>query len=96
MAAVNTSTAMGKPVKLMGHRADDSRAGRTHPMATNRVQVAMLGKELLAFTQAHTSVETDFRHGLGEVITAKAASLPSGLGNLGFSETVFLLTQEIP
>ncbi len=96
LEAVKISKAMGKPVKLMWHRADDARAGRAHPMATNRVQAALLGNEVLALTQAHTSVETDFRHGLGEAITANAASLPTGLGNLAFSETVFLLTQEIP
>ena len=36
-----------------------------------------------AFEQRHTSVATDFRHGLGELLTAMAAELPAGLGNLG-------------
>ena len=33
--------AMGKPVKLMWHRADDARVGRGHPMATSRVQALL-------------------------------------------------------
>ncbi len=87
---------MGKPVKLMWHRADDARVGRGHPMATSRVQALYSGKQVLGFIQSHTSIETDFRHGLGEMITANVADLPTGLGNLGFSETVFTLTQEVP
>ena len=31
-----------------------------------------------AFNQSPTSVETDYRHGLGEIITARAADLPGG------------------
>ncbi|MDN5893935.1 MAG: molybdopterin-dependent oxidoreductase, partial [Nocardioides sp.] len=96
LEAAKVSKAMGKPVKLMWHRADDSRAGRAHPMATSRVRASLLGKEVLAFQQSHTSVETDFRHGLGDIITASAADLPSGVGNLGFSEAIFTLTQEVP
>ncbi len=34
--AAEISKAMGKPVKLMWHRTDDFRHGRTHPMATSR------------------------------------------------------------
>ncbi|WP_395657221.1 molybdopterin cofactor-binding domain-containing protein [Nocardioides sp.] len=96
LEAAKISQAMGKPVKLMWHRADDARVGRTHPMATSRVRAVHAGGQVLAFQQAHTSVETDFRHGLGELITAHAADLPAGLGNLGFAETVFELTQEVP
>lgn len=96
LEAAKISQAMGKPVKLMWHRADDARVGRTHPMATSRVRAVHAGGQVLAFQQSHTSVETDFRHGLGELITAKVADLPTGLGNLGFSETVFELTQEVP
>ncbi|HEU5036368.1 MAG TPA: molybdopterin cofactor-binding domain-containing protein [Nocardioides sp.] len=94
--AAKISQAMGKPVKLMWHRADDARVGRAHPMATSRIRAVHAGGQVLSFQQAHTSVETDFRHGLGELVTAMAADLPTGLGNLGFSETVFELTQEVP
>lgn len=96
LEAAKVSKAMGKPVKLMWHRADDARAGRAHPMATSRVRASLLGKEVLVFHQSHTSIETDFRHGLGEIISANAADLPAGAGNLGFAETIFTLTQEVP
>lgn len=96
LEAAKISKAMGKPVKLMWHRADDARVGRAHPLATSRVRASLLGKEVLAFQQSHTSVETDFRHGLGEIITAMASDLPAGVGNLGFAETIFTLTQEVP
>lgn len=94
--AAEISQAMGVPVKLMWHRADDARVGRAHPLCTSRIRALHLGREVLAFQQSHTSVETDYRHGLGEIITAMAADLPHGLGNLGFAETIFLTTQVVP
>jgi isoquinoline 1-oxidoreductase beta subunit len=92
--AVEVSKLFGKPVKLMWHRTDDFRHGRTHPMATSRVRATVLGAEVLTYEQRHTSVATDFTHGLGELITASAAKFPI-LGNLGFSEAVFTLTQNV-
>ncbi|GAB1511437.1 molybdopterin cofactor-binding domain-containing protein [Actinophytocola sp. KF-1] len=91
LEAAEVSQKVGKPVKLMWHRADDSRQGRTHPMATSRVRVSYLGDTVLSYHQRHTSVSTDLGHGLGEVITALAARLP--VGDIGFAETFFQLSQ---
>ncbi|MEV5502664.1 molybdopterin cofactor-binding domain-containing protein [Nonomuraea fuscirosea] len=94
LEAAEVSQKVGKPVKLMWHRADDSRQGRTHPMATSRVRVAYLGGAVLGYEQRHTSVSTDLGHGLGEIITAMAARLP--VGDIGFAQTFFQLSQEMP
>ncbi len=91
LEAAEVSRKIGKPVKLMWHRADDTRQGRTHPMATSRVRVSYLGGTVLGYQQRHTSVSTDLGHGLGEVITAMAARLP--VGDIGFAETFFQLSQ---
>ncbi|MFD7015799.1 molybdopterin cofactor-binding domain-containing protein [Streptomyces sp. NPDC059928] len=92
--AAQISQAMGKPVKLMWHRTDDFRQGRTHPMSISRVRATYALGEVLSYEQRHTSVATDFGHGLGEIITSMAAKLP--VGDLAFSETIFELTQQSP
>ncbi|MEV4966363.1 molybdopterin cofactor-binding domain-containing protein [Streptomyces sp. NPDC024062] len=94
LEAVEVSRKTGKPVKLMWHRADDSRQGRTHPMATSRVRIAHVGDTVLSYKQRHTSVATDLGHGFGEILTAMAAKLP--VADLGFSETFFQLSQSMP
>ncbi len=94
--AARASKAFGAPVRLMWHRADEPRQGRVHPMATSRIRATVLLGSVITFEQRHTSVTTDFTHGLGERLTAEAAALPTGLGNLTFSESVFMLTQELP
>ena len=47
-------------------------------MATSRIRATMLGRDVLTFEQRHTSIGTDFSHGLGETLTAMAAELPAG------------------
>lgn len=94
--AAHASKAFGAPVKLMWHRADEPRQGRVHPMAVSRVRATVLAGSVLTFEQRHASVATDFTHGLGERLTAEAAALPTGLSNLTFSESIFLLSQELP
>jgi isoquinoline 1-oxidoreductase subunit beta len=94
LEAAEVSRKLGKPVKLMWHRADDARQGRVHPMATSRVRIGYLGDTVLSYQQRHTSVSTDLGHGLGEIITAFAARLP--VGDIGFSQTFFHLSQTMP
>lgn len=94
LEAAEVSRKLGKPVKLMWHRADDFRQGRAHPMATSRVRVGYLGDTVRSYQQRHTSVSTDLGHGLGEIITAFAARLP--IGDVGFSQTFFHLSQTMP
>lgn len=92
--AAEISQKMGKPVRLMWHRTDDSRHGRAHPMCTSRVRLAHIGEEVVSYEQRHTSVATDFSHGLGEIITAMAGKLP--VGGLSLSESIFTTTQSMP
>lgn len=94
--AARASKAIGKPVKLMWHRADEPRQGRVHPLCTSRVRATHLAGQVLSFEQRHTSVETDFSHGLGDMLSATAAELPPGVGNLSVAEGIFALTQELP
>jgi isoquinoline 1-oxidoreductase beta subunit len=93
--AAEISQKMGKPVKLSWTRTDDFRQGRTHPMCVSRVRATHLLGNVLTYEQRHTSSETSFSHGLGEMITSTAAQLPIG-GNLSFAESIFLLTQSVP
>jgi isoquinoline 1-oxidoreductase beta subunit len=93
--AAEISQKIGKPVKLSWSRTDDFRQGRTHPMCTSRVRANYLLGNVISYEQRHTSVQTDFSHGLGEMITATAASLPIA-GNLSFAESIFELSQSSP
>jgi isoquinoline 1-oxidoreductase beta subunit len=93
--AAEASQKMGKPVKLMWSRTDDFRQGRIHPMCVSRVRATFLLGNVLSFEQRHTSVETEFSHGLGEMLTAFASRLPIA-GNLSFAESIFLLSQSSP
>ncbi|MEU4424494.1 molybdopterin cofactor-binding domain-containing protein [Actinoplanes sp. NPDC024001] len=94
LEAAEVSQKIGKPVKLMWHRADDSRQGRTHPMATSRVRIAYAGDVVLGYEQRHTSVTTDLGHGLGELFTAMAAKLP--IGDAAFAQTFFQFSHTSP
>ncbi|WP_344314883.1 molybdopterin cofactor-binding domain-containing protein [Fodinicola feengrottensis] len=92
--AVEVSHKIGKPVKLMWHRTDDIRHGRAHPMCYAKIRATYAAGNVVTYEQRHTSVFTDFTHGLGEALTATASKLP--VGGLGFSETVFSLSQSVP
>ncbi|MER7154565.1 molybdopterin cofactor-binding domain-containing protein [Streptomyces lydicus] len=93
--AAEISQKTGKPVKLSWSRTDTFRQGRTHPMSVSRVRATYALGQVLSYEQRHTSAQTDFGHGLGEMITSTAAKLPVA-GNLSFAETIFELTQSSP
>ncbi|MEA2625318.1 MAG: isoquinoline 1-oxidoreductase subunit beta [Candidatus Binatota bacterium] len=93
--AAEVSRVLGKPVKLMWHRTDNFRQGRVHPMATSHVRIVHSGGNVLTYDQRHTSVATDFRHGLGELFAAKFAELPQ-INRGIFAQGVFLLTANVP
>jgi isoquinoline 1-oxidoreductase beta subunit len=92
--AAAVSQKIGKPVKLMWHRTDNFRQGRAHPMCTSTVRISYLAGNVLTFDQRHTSVATDFSMGFGEILSAMLATPPGG--NLGYAETIFALTQNVP
>jgi isoquinoline 1-oxidoreductase subunit beta len=96
--AAEASQKMGKPVKLMWHRADEFRQGRVHPMCRSHVRASYTAGNVLSYEQRHTSVATDYTQGFGEVLTEMAGKVPpDGLGNLlAYSESIFELTVNVP
>ncbi|HTU73334.1 MAG TPA: molybdopterin cofactor-binding domain-containing protein [Trebonia sp.] len=95
LEAAEASQKMGKPVKLSWSRTDNFRQGRVHPMCVSRVRASYALGNVLTYEQRHTSVQTDFGHGLGDMVTATAAQLPVA-GGLTLSQTIFELTQSSP
>lgn len=93
MEAAQVSRAAGMPVRLMWHRADDFRHGRCRPQQVHRFRATLVGPEVVGFDQRVSSVATDFRQGLGEILTAAAASMPPDakqtIGNDMFAQGVF-------
>jgi isoquinoline 1-oxidoreductase subunit beta len=79
----------------MWSRIDDMRHGRARAASHHKIRATYAAGQVLTFEHRVASVETDFRHGLGEILTAMSASLPVG-GNLSFAQTVFLTTVKSP
>lgn len=92
------SKALGRPVKLKWTRADDMRHGRGAPATFHRLRATVLLGQVATFEHRVASVETDARHGLGEILTATAAQLPAplNLGNYSVAQTLFLTTVASP
>ncbi|UVS80736.1 xanthine dehydrogenase family protein molybdopterin-binding subunit [Actinokineospora sp. UTMC 2448] len=95
LEAARISKAAGRPVKLLWSRIDDMRHGRTRAASHHKLRATFALGNVLTFEHRVASVETDFGHGLGEILTATAAELPVG-GNLSFAQTVFLTTIKSP
>ncbi|MGY1781829.1 molybdopterin cofactor-binding domain-containing protein [Geodermatophilus sp. SYSU D01036] len=95
LEAARVSKATGRPVKLLWSRIDDMRHGRARAASHHRIRATHAAGDVLTFEHRVASVETDFGHGLGEILTSVAASLPVG-GNASFAQTVFLTTVHSP
>jgi isoquinoline 1-oxidoreductase beta subunit len=64
-------------------------------MCVSRVQASYALGNVLTYEQRHTSVQTEFGHGLGDMVTATASKLPVA-GGLTLSQTIFELTESSP
>jgi isoquinoline 1-oxidoreductase subunit beta len=96
LEAAVVSKKSGRPVRLMWSRIDDMRHGRMRPATHHRIRATYAAGQVLTFEHGVAAVETDFRHGLGDALTAAAASLPAGIGNATFAQTLFLTTVKSP
>ncbi len=101
--AAQISKAAGKPVKLMWTRIDDMRHGRGRAASHHLVRATLGAGDVVAFEHHVASGETDWRHGLGEVLTATGVKfgnpdiIPvSAGGNATFSQSVFFTTVKSP
>lgn len=95
LEAARISKAAGRPVKLLWTRIDDTRHGRARAASYHRIRAVSAAGSVASFDHSVASVETDFRHGLGEILTAMSSQLPVG-GNASFAQTVFLTTVKSP
>ncbi|HVW31588.1 MAG TPA: molybdopterin cofactor-binding domain-containing protein [Acidimicrobiia bacterium] len=93
LEAAQISRGAGMPVRLMWHRTDDFRHGRCRPQQVHRFRAVLAGASVIGFEQKVAAVSTDFRQGLGEILTAAAASMPfdakQTIGNSSFAQGVF-------
>ena len=103
LEAARISKAAGKPVKVMMTRVDDMRHGRARPASSHAVRATVAGGQVVAWEHRAAFVETDWRHGLGEIITATGTGYgdPPGVpvsvgGDFTFSQSVFNLTVKSP
>ncbi|TWF93033.1 xanthine dehydrogenase family protein molybdopterin-binding subunit [Saccharopolyspora dendranthemae] len=92
--AAEVSQAIGKPVKLMWTRNDDTRHGRMRPASHHRIKASYRSGKVRSWTHKMASVATDFNHGIGDLITSTAVE--SGIGKLPAAQLYFNLTQSVP
>jgi isoquinoline 1-oxidoreductase beta subunit len=93
LEAAEASKKMGKPVKLMWHRADNVRHGRAHPMALSKMRAVVSKQTVVGYEQQLVSVRNDLSHGLGDIFTPERAPSTSGEGT---SKFLFDTTQRSP
>jgi isoquinoline 1-oxidoreductase beta subunit len=103
LEAARISKAAGKPVKVMMTRVDDMRHGRARPASVHAVRATVAGGDVVAWEHHTAFCETDWRHGLGEMLSAGGTNYgdPPGVpvsfgGDWTFSQSVFNLTVKSP
>lgn len=95
LEAARISKKSRRPVRLMWSRVDDMRHGRMRPATHHRIRATHALGNVISFEHRVAAVETDFRHGLGEILTANAAKLPVA-GNATLAQSLFLTTVKSP
>nr|CTQ97103.1 Isoquinoline 1-oxidoreductase beta subunit (EC 1.3.99.16) [Kibdelosporangium sp. MJ126-NF4] len=94
LEAAQVAKAIRRPVKLMWSRIDDMRHGRARPASYHRIRATVALGQVLSFEHRIAGVETDFRHGMGELLTAAAVHVP--VAHTGFAQTFFLTSVHSP
>ncbi|HEV7824487.1 MAG TPA: molybdopterin cofactor-binding domain-containing protein [Mycobacteriales bacterium] len=93
--AAQVSQKLGRPIKLMWTRVDDTRHGRMRPATHHKLRAVLLLGKVATYEHRVAAVETDFGHGLGEILTSSVANLPV-LGPLTMAQTIFTTTVSVP
>ncbi|GFE87627.1 xanthine dehydrogenase family protein molybdopterin-binding subunit [Steroidobacter agaridevorans] len=89
--AALVSKALGRPVKLMWTRNDDMRHGRFRPMSRCAIRASWLAGATLSFEHHVAAARNDFRHGLGDALSAAGVNVVPDLFNqVGFVTMISL------
>lgn len=103
LEAARISQQIGEPVKHMWTRIDDMRHGRARAATHHKVRFTHVGSEVTSYENRVAGVETDLRHGLGDLFSANGSQInpPSAIpisagGNATYSQSVFYLTLHNP
>jgi isoquinoline 1-oxidoreductase beta subunit len=96
--AVAASKAFGKPVRLMWHRTDQVRFGRSHPGSVSHVRATKVGNSITSYTQWHASGCCDFTHSAGDIITGRMMKKdPSHYwGNTSVTDWFYQIVTSVP
>ena len=92
--AARISRVVGRPIKLLFTRQDDTAHGRCRPLSVHDVKATYTrglfgGGEVLAFDHRAATAQLDLEHGFGDAIT----SIGGELVPFGFNQTVWHTTQ---